>query len=150
MWPTHYIPKQDRVEGVPPPRYYLTTPPYPIELTEALQSDGDGPQRLGFVPFASLEEEFQSAGIPVGGTIDSILVTTSVEPEEIESVGVPVSGILVEMLIRIEVEDELIESVGIPVSGILRDPLVVYDNWPLGADTEDLQSAGVPVSGVLA
>ena len=149
MWPTHYIPKQDRVDGVPPPRFYLTTPPYPVELVEELQSEGDV-IRVGFSPFITAEDEFRSAGVPVSGVINSILVRTNVEPEELQSAGLPISGVLRDVLIRIEIEDETLASAGIPISGVLRNPLVVYANWPLGFDTEDLQSTGVPVSGVLS
>ena len=149
MWPTHYIPNQPRVEGVPPPRYYLTTPPYPVEVSESLESAGGEPD-LGFTPSATDEAYMTSGGMPVSGSMSRLLVEIDLDPEELESGGLPVSGVLRDVLIRITIEPELLGSSGSPVSGVLRDPLVVYDNWPLGVDTEDLQSGGLPVSGVLA
>jgi hypothetical protein len=148
MWPTHFIPNQARVEGVPPPRYYLTTPPYPIEFTEALQSGGV-PVRVGFVPFAEDEAYIQSGGSPVSGVMIQRLVNLPPLLEELECAGSPVSGVMVQRLIVADAGDEMIESSGLPISGIMRDPLVRYENWPLGYDTEDLLSAGQPVSGVL-
>lgn len=148
MWPTHYIPYQEKVEGTPPPRYYLTSLPYPIEVVEGIAASSNNP-RLGFTPVATAEEEFQSNGAAISGLIRSILVTTSVVPDDIESNGSVISGVLNERLIRIDAKNDNIETSGSPISGILRDPLVVYENWPLGFDFEDLQSAGSPVSGAL-
>lgn len=148
MWPTHYIPNQERIEGIPPPEFYLTTPPYPIEIVEEMQASG-GPYDIGFVPFASVQEAITTSGRPVSGSMSALLVTMNILPEEIQSAGIPISGVLKQILITIEIPNEMIISAGIPISGVLRDPLVVYDNWPLGFETEDLQSAGIPVSGAL-
>jgi hypothetical protein len=148
MWPTHYIPSQERIEGVPPPTFYLTTPPYPAEITESLFSSGV-PQDLGFVPFAEAEDYITCAGRPVGGSISSDLIGFDGGEEYIQSAGLPIGGVLNQILVTTSVEPEFITAAGIPLSGTLRDPLVVYDNWPLGFETEDLQSAGIPVSGAL-
>ena len=148
MWPTHYIPSQERIEGVPPPRFYLTTPPYPLELVETIASDAE-PRTIGFVPFATDEAYIISAGAPVSGVMTKLLTSFDGGFEEIQSAGLPVNGVLRDILIRMNVPPENIISTGAPVSGMLKDPLVVYDNWPLGFDSEDLQSAGLPVSGAL-
>jgi hypothetical protein len=37
MWPTHYLPRKNR-GGIPPPRFYLTTSVYPIEVLESFAS----------------------------------------------------------------------------------------------------------------
>lgn len=147
-WPTHYIPAQDRIEGVPPPRYYLTTPPYPIELVEELSSQSGTPDQ-GFQPSAEAQDEFTSNGAPVGGVFSTILVTTNILPDDLESWALPISGVLVDRLIRASTEIHELESNGLPIGGNLGDPLVRYDNWPLGFDSEDLESAGLPISGVL-
>ena len=148
MWPTHYIPSQARIEGVPPPTFYLTTPPYPIEITESLLSNGS-PQDLGFVPFAESEEYITAAGRPVSGSMSSDLIGFVGGEDYIQSAGLPIGGVLLTILKTTSVLPEMIFASGGPVAGDLRDPLVVYDNWPLGFETEDLQSAGIPVSGAL-
>jgi hypothetical protein len=140
MWPTHYIPNVPRVEGVPPPRYYLTTPPYPVEVVEEILSEASNP-RAGFTPVATAEETMTTNGAVVSGVLQTLLLETSVLPDDIESNGAVISGVLVDRLI--------LQSTGAVISGILRDPLVRYENWPLGFDSEDLQSAGMPVSGAL-
>ena len=148
MWPTHYIPNKPREDGIPPPRYYLTTPPYPLELVEEMESN-PGPPDVGFVPAFAATEIFQSGGQPVSGVIKSILVETSVLPDHIWSNGNVVSGSLRTILKETDIGIDRLQSNGAVISGALRDPLVRYDNWPLGFDSEDLFSAGMPVSGAL-
>ncbi len=148
MWPTYYIPNQSRVEGIPPPRYYLTTLLYPLEIVEEMESNAGTP-KMGFSPALDAEESFASNGAAVSGVLKSILQTTSVIPDHIWSDGAVISGVLVERLRLASVEIHELESNGAVISGILRDPLVLYDNWPLGFDSEDLTSAGQPVSGAL-
>ena len=150
MWPTHYIPNQPRLDGVPPPRYYLTTPPYPVELTESLASAAEEPAG-GFTPSAEDTAELSSVGVPISGVLRAILVEADAPHEELQSTGIPISGVLRDVLIRLDIGREELSSVGVPISGILRDPLVRYENWPLAAEeAESLISTGRPVSGVLA
>lgn len=149
MWPTHYIPNQPRLEGTPPPRITLTTPPYPLELFEELETASTSPD-LGFVPSAELYETATSAGLPITGELRDVLVTYEMEPEAIESTGDAISGILRDVLVPYEGDPDLLTSSGLPIAATLRDPLVRYENWPLAVDTESLISAGAPVSGELA
>lgn len=149
MWPTYYIPKQDRVAGVPPPRFYLTTPPYPVQVIEELAANSTDPQ-AGFVPSAETGEELTSSAAPVSGVLSDILKRYTIPPEAITSSAAPVSGDLRDILQRYTVPPEFIESWGGPVSGALADMLVRYENWPLGVATESLSSTGGPVSGVLS
>ena len=150
MWPTHYIPKQDRIEGVPPPRYYLTTPPYPLEITESLAANSTDPEAY-IVPAAETGEEMTSSGEPVDGLLKDILIRYEEwPPEAITSEAEPVSGVLNDILVRYEGPPEELTSAGEPVSGAIVDILVRYENWPLGVATESLASSGAPVSGVLA
>lgn len=148
MWPTHYIPNQARIEGVPPPRYYLTTPLYPLEIIEEIESSPGTPDGA-FQPSLDAIETMTTNGAPVSGTLVSILKTTSVLPDDIESNGLVISGILLSILKTAGVEIHELESSGLVISGYLGDPLVRYENWPLGFDSEDLISAGLPVSGAL-
>lgn len=148
MWPTHYIPNVPKVEGIPPPRYYLTTQPYPVEVVEEIASQASNP-RAGFTPVATAEETMVSNGAVVSGVLKTLLLETSVLPDDIESNGAVISGVLVDRLIRANAGIDRLQSTGAVLSGILRDPLVRYENWPLGFDSEDLQSAGMPVSGAL-
>ena len=149
MWPTHYIPKQERVEGTPPPRYYLTTPPYPCLVVEKIRSEQaefvGGSQGLGS------EDEISSAVSFVSGAMEEF-VYSELEPlrDDLESAISFVSGTLVIALKQIEVGPDELESAVSFVSGELRNVLIVYDNWPLGADTEDLLSSVSFVSGVLS
>jgi hypothetical protein len=149
MWPTHYIPNQPRIEGEPPPRYYLTSPPYPVEITESLAASSDDPDAY-IAPAAEIEETLTSSGAPVDGLLKDILIRYEEwPPEALESTGEPVSGVLNDILVRYEGPPESLESSGEPVSGALVDMLVRYENWPLGVATESLSSSGAPVSGVL-
>lgn len=149
MWPTHYIPNQERVDGLPPPRYYLTTPPYPVQITEELEADSTNPDAY-LVPSIETDESLTSAAVPVSGELRDILIRYEEwPPESLESSGEPVSGVLNDVLIEYVGPPESLESSGEPVSGVLVDVLVAYENWPLGAATESLASTGVPVSGVL-
>lgn len=143
MWPTHYIPRQRR-PGVPPARFYLTTPPYPLEITEALLSSGDFDHALFGL---GVEEELQTSGEPVSGVMRVLLHTMTGPLEELISAGEPVSGVLRDTLHTVVGPlDELVAS-GQPISGVLRDPLVNYTDWLL--DPDKLISSGEPVSGVL-
>jgi hypothetical protein len=149
MWPTHYIPNQPRVEGTPPPRYYLTTPPYPAQVIEEIASNSTAPTAY-LAPAAETGEEVTSAGQPVSGDLRDILIRYERwPPEAIESVGAVVSGVLNDILVTYEGPPEALASAGAVVGGALADPLVRYENWPLGFATEDLISAGEPVSGAL-
>lgn len=148
MWPTHYIPNQPRVDGQPPPRYYLTTPSYPVQVIEELESNSTGPDSY-LVPSAETGEELTSAGQPVDGDLRDILVRYEGPPEAIESAGAIVSIVVNDILVRYEGPPEALTSAGAVVGGALADPLVRYENWPLGAATESLTSAGEPVSGAL-
>lgn len=149
MWPTQYIPYQPRVDGTPPPRYYLTTPPYPVQIVEEMQSL-EGDPRAGFVPSATDEEYMTSHGAPVSGALTGYGFLQYSLDERITSHGVPVSGVLKGDLVRVTAPPEKVTSYGIPLSGELKYAKVEYENWPLGVDLEDLTSHGVPISGVLS
>lgn len=148
MWPTHYIPNQARVAGEPPPRFYLTTPMYPIELVEELASAGEI-RDLQFEPSAETSETMQSHGAPVSGVFTQYGFLTYSFDDELQSAGTPLGGVLVERLVRTPAPTEELASSGTPISGVLAYARVEYNNWPLGFDTEDLQSSGTPISGVL-
>lgn len=146
MWPTHYMPLQGRVDGNPPPRFYLTSPPYPLEQTEDFRSAAtftSGAFAVG------AEDEIVSGGSFVSGTLQDILVTYNNGIDEIRSSASFASGVLKDVLVTYDNRFDQIKSTGAFVSGALADPLVIYDNWPLGVATEDLQSAASFVSGTL-
>jgi hypothetical protein len=148
MWPTHYIPNQPRVEGVPPPRYYLTTPPYPLEQSESMTSAGSNPTS-GFVPNFEDEAYFTTSAAALGGTMRDVLIRYTGPPENIQPGALPLGGALVERLIRYTGPPENIQPAALPLGGIMRDPLVTYDNWLLGFATESFTSGGLPLGGSL-
>lgn len=148
MWPTHFIPNQPRVDGTPPPRFYLTTPPYPIENIEELQAAGI-PWRMGFAPNFEGQVDLTSYGVPVGGTLTVYGFLTYYWMEELQANGVPLGGELKGDLVRFTASTELLQASGLPLSGELQFARVTYDNWPLGFDQEDLLGSGVPISGEL-
>ena len=146
MWPTHYIPGQDRVEGVPPPRTYYTTPPYPPEITEELTSSHEwlsGSFSIGAA------DELESAMSFVSGTLNDILVGFDGRRDELESAMSFVSGSMVSTGFKAGYGKDELESAMSFVSGTLNDILIVYDNWPLGVASESLESAMSFVSGAL-
>lgn len=144
MWPTHYIPKMDRVEGIPPPRITLTSPPYPVEVIEEFKSHAD----VDAIAFGiGAEEEIKSGGALISGGLYERLVGFDAGLDEIESSGALISGQLVTRLKTYNNRFDEIESSGALISGQLRDPLVVYSNWPLLPD--ELKSAGAVIGGTL-
>ena len=145
MWPTHYIPYQERIESTPPPRSYLTSCRYPYELIEEMASSGSF---VSAQPGEETMEEMSSSGSFVSGLMvtygyQAITITT----EEIESVGSFIGGELVPRLRFIDAGRDEIESVGSFVSGVMTDPLIYYLNWPLIPD--ELESTGSFDSGAL-
>lgn len=150
MWPTHYIPYQPRLEGIPPQRYYYTSPPYALQVIEELTANSTSPLAY-LVPSAEINENLISSGAPVSGELRDILLRYDGWPEDVlESTGEPVSGVLADILVIYTAPTETLESSGEPVSGVLMNIRVAYDNWPLDVATESLSSAGAPVSGVLS
>lgn len=150
MWPTHYIPFQEPVPGEPPPRYFYTTPPYPYEWEDALESAGlfaDG----GFYPAISTEgDELESVGSFVGGVLNEVLTAIEGPTDELEATASFVSGALNEIYRFVAGPTDELESVGSFVGGSVVDvPFVSYDNWPLAVNQEDLISTGSFVSGAL-
>lgn len=148
MWPTHYIPNQPRIEGDPPPRYYLTSPPYSMQIIEDLASDFGEPS-VGFNPSAEITETLSPSCVPTAGELRDVLLRLTQEPESIEVTFAPTAGVLRDVLVTHTLEPEEFEVSFAPLSGVLRDPLVRYENWPLGFATEDLQSTCVPLGGTL-
>lgn len=149
MWPTHYIPNQPRLDSTPPPRLYLTTPPYPIEVIEQLASAS-----VYVVASFGLgaEDELESAASFVGGEIIQYGYTdANAGRDELESAAVFVGGVLaLQPVITIDAGIDELESAAVFVSGVLATvPIIDYNNWPLGATTEDLLSAAAFVSGEL-
>ena len=145
MWPTHYIPKQERIASTPPPRTYLTSCRYPYEMTETFTSSG---AFVSATPGEEITEQMTSSGAFVGGTMVTYgyqIIDAGLD--EIESVGSFVGGELVARLRTMDAGLDSIESSGSFVSGVMTDPLVYYLNWPLIPD--ELESSGSFVSGAL-
>lgn len=147
MWPTHYIPNQPRVEGEPPPRYYLTSPPYPLEVFETLAAAGG--EFVGGSFGLGSGEDIECAAAFVSGEMITYGYVEIAAEDEIECAAAFVSGALVVRLVQAEVGPDEIECAAAFVDGELRDSLVRYQNWPLGAADEDLLGAAFFVSGVL-
>ncbi len=145
MWPTHYLPVPGRIEGVPPPRYYLTTPPYPLELTESLASTGDA---LAITPGIGTEDEIESTAAVIGGVLTALRVDLDSGREEIESTAAVISGVLQTVLVPYDNRHDELESTAAVISGVLTSPLIVYDNWLLLPD--EIESSASVIGGVLA
>lgn len=147
MWPTHYIPNQPRIDGEPPPKIVLTTPPYPVEFSDEIESEG---AVVSVTPGIGSEDELTAQGSALSGVIQDILVGFDAGRDDLEAEGSAVSGVLRDILISVDQGHEAIEAEAYALGGSLADPLVTYDNWPLGVDQEDLYAVGSAVSGVLA
>jgi len=144
MWPTHYLPLKNREDGIPPPRLTLTTPPYPTEVIEEFKSSGT----VEAVAFGiGAEEEISSFAALIGGTINERLISFNAGIDEIESTALLIGGTLITRLKTYNAGRDEIESHAALISGTLRDPLVVYENWPLLPD--ELASSGALIGGVL-
>lgn len=146
MWPTHYIPHRERIEGLPPPRTYYTTPPYPPEITEDLTASFNC--AAGSFGIGSADD-FTASMAFVSGVMDDILVGFDGRRDDLESSMSFVSGSLVSTgFVRGYANDELESSMAF-VSGTMADILIIYDNWPLQPDPESLESSMSFVSGAL-
>jgi hypothetical protein len=146
MWPTHYLPNTNR-GGEPRPRFYLTTPTYPVEVIEEMASAASF---VALTPGVGADDEMLGSAAFVSGEMTAFSILAYDFYDELESAAMFVSGSLVTFGFVVGSANDELESAASFVSGVLADPLIVYDNWPLGADTEDLQSAASFVSGVLA
>lgn len=144
MWPTHYLPKKDREEGIRPPQLILTTPPYPVEVIEEFKSNANVE---AFAFGIGAEEEISSWASLIGGTINERLIGFDAGIDEIESTALLIGGTLVTRLKTYDAGRDEIESHASLISGTLRDPLVVYENWPLLPD--EMKSNGALVGGTL-
>lgn len=147
MWPTFYIPIVRRVEGEPPPRFYLTTPPYPYELYEAMTTASEVDS---VTPGISIEDQVETNAQFVGGELVTRLRTYDNRYDEIETEIQFVSGLLVTRLRTYDNRNDQVETTMQFVSGEMKDPLVTYLNWPLGYAQEDIITEASFVSGVLA
>jgi len=146
-WPTHYIPNQPRLEGSPPPRFVLTTPPYPYEGVEELTSNSE---ILTITPSIGAEDEIESLSYVLGGEMDEILVGFDGGFDELESTSYVLSGEMNDILVSFNAGHDELESTSFVLSGELYEaPVITYENWPLAADQEDLISGSVILSGEL-
>jgi hypothetical protein len=144
MWPTHYIPNQPRIDGVPPPRYYLTTPPYPYEFGDAIAANA-----LALDGLFGIEsiESLTTSGSALSGSLVERLVEYAHPPEALDVTGSALNSTLVERLRTYEGESESLAVAGSALSGVLKDPLISYNNWPLVPD--ELASSGSALGGTL-
>jgi hypothetical protein len=147
MWPTHYIPNQPRVEGVPPPRYYLTTPPYPMEVYEDLQAGG-GEFETGRTGTGT-EESVTAYGEFLGGTMTTYGFPSYSYVEALTVYGEFLGGTLVERRVIVNAPPEMLTVYGEFLGGSMTDPLVRYENWPLSGEGEALECYGEFIGGTL-
>jgi hypothetical protein len=148
-WPTHFIPNQPRIEGEPPPRYYLTSLPYPIEVLETLAA-GPAQYVSGGMNGVATKDEIEAAASFVSGLMVTYSYEEILAEDEIESAAAFVDGALVDRLVHADPGPDEIESAAQFVSGELRDGRVEYTNWPLAANQEALESGAAFVSGVMS
>lgn len=146
MWPTFYIPIVRRVEGEPPPRFYLTTPPYPFEFYEECTTAADIDS---VTPGISVEDAATTSARFVGGELVTRLRTQDGGSDEVETTIEFVGGVLTTRLKTYDNRNDQVKTTMMFVSGAMTDPLVTYLNWPLAANQEDIITQASFVSGVL-
>lgn len=126
MWPTFYIPWQIRRYPVAA-RVYLTSMPYPIEVTESLQAAAA--LTRGYL-FGTQYESFAAYGSITAGVLTVVLRTYDALHESFAGTpSIPVG----ELTVVLRPYDALHESfIGTPSlqSGTLVVVLITYSNWP--------------------
>ncbi len=119
-----------------------TTTIYPVEIIEALSSNGLVTSGL---MFNTITEALDSVGLLTSGSLVTPLVTYIIPPEALNSVGILTSGSLVTPLVSTSMLPEALDSIGVINSGSLQVILVSYTNYP----AEALDSNGVITGGSL-
>ena len=145
MWPTHYLAKNNR-GGTPPAVFYLTTPPYPVETYEGLESAASF---MFATPGIGDDDELAMQASFVSAVLTTFNFPTYEWEEELESSASFVSATVVTVGFILALAFDQLESAASFVSGVMESPLIDYDNWLLGVASEDLLSGGSFVSGVL-
>ena len=114
MWPTYFIP------NAPQQGYYLTTPLYPIEVTESMSSSGTVTKGFQWnVPIDNMD----STAELTGGTLRTLLLTGYAGPDSMESTAEFTGGVLDTVLI------------------------IIYDNWQLIADPDESMKSTAQLTG---
>lgn len=128
---------------------YYTSWPYPLFVDEAFDLGVSVPQR-GLLWGATSEEFDLDLSVPLGGSVDVILVTYGdALPDEFDlDVSEPVEGTLDDVLVVYEdaLPDTFDMGVSVPRSGTLADVLVAYTNAL--PDDFDL-GISIPLTGTL-
>jgi hypothetical protein len=145
MWPTFYIPA--RRSRYPTPvivRTIYTTPPYPIEAEDALESSF--PNVYGsFGLFGYGQDDFETSWTIVSGELRAVLRTLDGGLDDFESAWTIVSGELRVILRTLDAGQDSFEGSFAIVSGALPRILIVYEH-PV---PDDFESSFSIVSGAL-
>ena len=145
MWPTYYIPTRELPRVVN--RFYLTTPPYPVEVSDSMKCSGD--LIGGYGSTKSLDEMAISTTF-LGGTLVTRLVTHTQPEDEMVISTTFLGGVLIDRLIVYEAPPEELAISTTFLGGTLKRILITYSNWPLQVDDESLQLSTAFLGGTLA
>jgi hypothetical protein len=109
---------------------YLTTPLYPLDFLDAMDST---PSIENVLIFQWPVDPLESTPSIISGTLRAILQTYVIPVEAIDSTITIESGTLEVKLIQYSIPPEAIDSVPEIISGILKVGLIGYTNWPAEA-----------------
>jgi hypothetical protein len=137
MWPTYFIPSIQQA-------FYLTTPLYPIEVTENIGSNGS--ITYGFqwnTPVDSIDSTAQITD----GTRRDLLLFGYGGPDSIDSTAQLVDGTRRDLLLFGYGGPDSIDSTAQPTSGVLATVLIIYDNWKLIAYPDESIESTAQITG---
>jgi hypothetical protein len=132
-------------EQVIPPLFGVvyTTPLYPVDLTESLDSIGNIPAGYSLAEYVDF---LDIVGVITDGALRTPLIEYIMEPEALDSIGSILSGDLRTPLITYAMQPEALDTVGVLINGVLDQILITYTNWP----AESLDMAGSITAGTLS
>lgn len=145
MWPTYYIPFP--VKPRIAPRFYLTTQPYPIEISESMQSAG---AYIGGYWAIADRNEYTTNTAFLGGSFPITVTYREYEYQEAYQAATAFLG--GELVTRLRTYDNGIDNYTADVAfrgGDLRRILVTYPHWPLLHPQESYKSDTAFLGGTL-
>jgi hypothetical protein len=148
MWPTFYIMRRRGRYRFPVTiTTVYTTPPYPLEVEESIQSSTGTPTGY-FVPEFGELDSMQSLWSVLSGTLRDILQSFSADPEAFNAGPWQVLGGELRMIYRsFEADpDEVQSGPWTPLSGELKRILITYEH----PDPDSFESTWSVLSGTLS
>jgi hypothetical protein len=142
MWPTFFIPFRIKPRSFS--YFYLTTPPYPVEVTEKLQASLPN---MFSVPSASSADTMQPSCSFIGGTITNVTYEDGYANDSLQCSAAFVSGTVQNFSYENGYAEDSMQCSAAFISGTLERLLVSYTNWP--TQPEGLQVSSSFLSGSL-